>query len=622
MSIAVLPARLANQIAAGEVVERPASVVKELVENAIDAGASKITIDIERGGAKRIKIIDNGQGIIKDELTLALSRHATSKIKNLDDLESIDSLGFRGEALASISSVSRLTLTSKPVAQDAAWQAIAVGRDMQVEVKPAAHPDGTTIDVEDLFFNTPARRKFLRTEKTEFTHIDEVVRRIALSTLGLTIHLIHNGKTIRQYRSANTEKQIEKRIASVCGQSFIDNAIPLEFNHQGLHLWGWIAKPSFYRAQNDLCYSYVNGRMMRDKLVNHAIRQAYGDRLIDNGYPAFVLFLNLDFSAVDVNVHPAKHEVRFHQARLVHDFICSAIEQTLHEQNPLIAADITAGVSENIEYQQHNTRDYVRSLSSVDSQQHHYNQGSQSSNKANAAGQYQGAAQQQQTALDNYQSLLDTTHAGEPDIVIAGGNQLTSQYTNQVNNASLTHTTVMPCQVLAMVAEHVALLQIDEVLKCANLRSLLLHSNQQQLSQSMLTGIVSQPLLLPISIPLDPQAIDFVNQQQEGFSKAGIELSISKKQVVVRKFPAQLRDQNINKCLEKILKQLMPLDTITEQEWINVLAELKVPSKIDENQARQLLINANQLQNFDLLDYLSLNSVEIDLTSYIKQLLP
>lgn len=329
MTIAILPARLANQIAAGEVVERPASVVKELVENSLDAGATNIRIDIEKGGAKRIRIIDNGKGIVKDELALALSRHATSKIKNLDDLEAISSLGFRGEALASISAVARLTLTSKPQAQDLAWQANAEGRDMSVTVKPAAHPNGTTIDVTDLFFNTPARRKFLRTEKTEFGHIEEVIKRIALTRFDVSFVLTHNQKIIKQFRLADSTAQRSKRVAQVCGQKFIDHALEVDCQHDGFHLHGWISQPSFHRSLNDLGYSYVNGRMMRDKLINHAIRQAYADLLPSDSYPAFVLFLNLNYRDVDVNVHPAKHEVRFHQGRYVHDFIYSVCHQAL-----------------------------------------------------------------------------------------------------------------------------------------------------------------------------------------------------------------------------------------------------------------------------------------------------
>ncbi|KDM90287.1 DNA mismatch repair endonuclease MutL [Photobacterium galatheae] len=338
MPIQILPARLANQIAAGEVVERPASVVKELVENSLDAGATKIEIDIDKGGSRTIRIRDNGQGIPKDELELALSRHATSKISTLDDLEAIASLGFRGEALASISSVSRLTLTSRTESQPEAWSAYAEGRDMQVQLKPAAHPVGTTLEVLDLFFNTPARRKFLRTEKTEFAHIDELLKRIALSRFDVSILLRHNGKLIRQYRASETQAQKERRLAAVCGQGFLQHAVSLELGHGDLRLSGWICTPQGARAQNDLQYCYVNGRMMKDKLINHAIRQAFEGALAPEQYAAYVLFIEVDPHQVDVNVHPAKHEVRFHHARLVHDFIYQGVQSAL--QQTVVESDI------------------------------------------------------------------------------------------------------------------------------------------------------------------------------------------------------------------------------------------------------------------------------------------
>ncbi|MDH6027600.1 DNA mismatch repair endonuclease MutL [Vibrio splendidus] len=355
MTIKILPARLANQIAAGEVVERPASVVKELVENSLDSGATRIDIDIEKGGAKMIRVRDNGKGIVKDELALALSRHATSKIHTLDDLEAIVSLGFRGEALASISSVARLTMTSRPATQDQAWAAYSEGRDMQVKLQPAAHPIGTSVEVLDLFFNTPARRKFLRTEKTEFTHIDELLKRIALSRFDVTINLRHNGKMIRQYRAAKTQVQAEKRIAAVCGNPFVRHMLKIELEHQGLKLHGWITTPEGARQQSDLQYCYVNGRMMRDKLINHAIRQSYETSLRPDQFATYVLFIELDPHQVDVNVHPAKHEVRFHQARLVHDFIYQALSDGLAQSKQIDAAPIKQSAfhqSEVIHHQQ------------------------------------------------------------------------------------------------------------------------------------------------------------------------------------------------------------------------------------------------------------------------------
>ncbi|CDT93456.1 DNA mismatch repair endonuclease MutL [Vibrio coralliirubri] len=367
MTIKILPARLANQIAAGEVVERPASVVKELVENSLDSGATRIDIDIEKGGAKMIRVRDNGKGIVKDELALALSRHATSKIHTLDDLEAIVSLGFRGEALASISSVARLTMTSRPATQDQAWAAHSEGRDMQVKLQPAAHPIGTSVEVLDLFFNTPARRKFLRTEKTEFTHIDELLKRIALSRFDVTINLRHNGKMIRQYRAAKTQVQAEKRIAAVCGNPFVRHMLKIELEHQGLKLHGWITTPEGARQQSDLQYCYVNGRMMRDKLINHAIRQSYETSLRPDQFATYVLFIELDPHQVDVNVHPAKHEVRFHQARLVHDFIYQALSDGLAQSKQIDAAPINQSAfhqSEVIHHQQDSTSSAVDGVAS------------------------------------------------------------------------------------------------------------------------------------------------------------------------------------------------------------------------------------------------------------------
>lgn len=333
MPIKLLSPQLANQIAAGEVVERPASVVKELVENSLDAGADRIEIDIEKGGHKRIRIRDNGSGIAKDELTLALSRHATSKIITLDDLEQIMSLGFRGEALASISSVSRLTLTSRPANQEQAWEAFCEGRDMAVSIQPTAHPVGTTIDVVDLFYNTPARRKFLRTEKTEFHHIEDVIKRIALSHPNVGFVLKHNGKAMRRHMP-DSQRSLPHRISSVVGQKFLKNAIHTQVAYEGIHLEAWLGNESLLRSSSDCQFSFINGRGMRDKLMLHAVRQAYESVWGVLEQPSFVLYLTIDPKEVDVNVHPAKHEVRFQQSRLVHDFICKAVCDALHSLTP------------------------------------------------------------------------------------------------------------------------------------------------------------------------------------------------------------------------------------------------------------------------------------------------
>ncbi|MCP8900912.1 DNA mismatch repair endonuclease MutL [Gilvimarinus xylanilyticus] len=332
--IKLLSPRLANQIAAGEVVERPSSVIKELLENSLDAGATRLEVDVEDGGVKLMRVRDNGSGIDKEDLAMALSRHATSKITDLDDLEAVATLGFRGEALASISSVARLALTSATDESGAGWQVTAAGRDMETEMAPAPHPQGATVEVRDLFFNTPARRKFLRTEKTEFNHLEDVVKRLALSRYDVTFSLRHNGRAIHNWRGAASQPERERRVAQVCGPAFMDNAVHLDIERSGLRLWGWVALPTFSRSQADLQHFYVNGRSIRDKLVSHAVRQAYQDVLYHGRHPAFVLYLEVDPATVDVNVHPTKHEVRFRDGRTVHNFIFSSLHHALAEVSP------------------------------------------------------------------------------------------------------------------------------------------------------------------------------------------------------------------------------------------------------------------------------------------------
>ena len=329
-----LSERLANQIAAGEVVERPSSAVKELLENSLDAGASQIEIDVEEGGKRLIRIRDNGSGIVQDDLALALSRHATSKISELDDLERVATLGFRGEALPSIASVSRLTLTSKTSDAQQAWQVSSNGSADIPAPQPAAHPAGTTVEVRDLFYNTPARRKFLRTDKTEFSHLEEVVKRIALSRFDSGLLLRHNAKPVHNLRAANTLVEQEQRVALLCGKEFLQHCRRIDFAAAGLQVGGWIAQPVFSRSQADMQYFYINGRMIRDKLVSHALRQAYQDVLYHGRHSAYVLYLTLDPALVDVNAHPTKHEVRFRESRLVHDFLYRSVRDALAEVRP------------------------------------------------------------------------------------------------------------------------------------------------------------------------------------------------------------------------------------------------------------------------------------------------
>jgi DNA mismatch repair protein MutL len=328
MPIRQLPEHLINQIAAGEVVERPASVVKELVENSLDAGADRIEVDVEQGGMRRIRIRDNGQGIDRAQLVLALSPHATSKITSLEDLEAVASLGFRGEALASIASVARLRLESRTPDSEAGWVIESEG-GRRSEPRPHGMPPGTAIEVRDLFYNIPARRKFLKTERTEFNHIDELLRRLALANMAVGMDLSHNGRVVRRLNPAPAAEDWMRRAGDVCGAAFIEQALRLEREHAGLHLSGWIARPAYSRSQADQQFFFVNGRLVRDRLVVHAIRQAYRDVLFHGRHPAFILYLNLDPRRVDVNVHPQKTEVRFRDGRLVHDFLFSTLHHAL-----------------------------------------------------------------------------------------------------------------------------------------------------------------------------------------------------------------------------------------------------------------------------------------------------
>jgi DNA mismatch repair protein MutL len=340
MPIRVLPEQLISQIAAGEVVERPASVVKELVENSLDAGAHSIQIEIEQGGLRLIRVRDDGGGIPRDELPLALARHATSKITSLAELEGVRSMGFRGEALPSIASVSRLTLTSRASGDEAAWN---LAGDAS-EPRPAALAAGTTVEVRDLFHNVPPRRKFLRSERTEFAHIEQIFQRLALARFDVEFRLTHDGRTRYALPVAPDVGARERRLAQVCGEEFVRHLRAIDFERAGLRLNGWLALPAFSRSQPDLQYLYINGRTVRDKLVGHALRQAYADVLHNSRFPAFVLYLELDPGQVDVNAHPAKHEVRFREPRLVHDFLVRAVQSALADVRP-DAAQHRVGVS-------------------------------------------------------------------------------------------------------------------------------------------------------------------------------------------------------------------------------------------------------------------------------------
>lgn len=552
--IQILPPQLANQIAAGEVVERPASVVKELVENSLDAGATQIQIDIEKGGAQLIRIRDNGCGIGKQDLALALARHATSKIATLEDLEAILSLGFRGEALASISSVSRLTLTSRPEYQTEAWQAYAQGRDMAVEIQPASHPIGTTIEVANLFFNTPARRKFLRTDKTEFAHIDEVVRRIALAKPNVTFTLTHNDKKVRYYKAVNGQDiaQQQKRVAAICGEEFVAHASHLDWQHGDLHLHGWIGAPHLARPQNDLCYSYVNGRMMRDKTINHAIRLAYGDSLPKESYPAFVLFLDLSPSHVDVNVHPAKHEVRFHQGRLVHDFIYQGVLNALAQGQGELAWQ------ENCV--QETPPAYVRDTNRAAAGRNVFSQPP----SAKQPGQFTPHFTQRQsgtamppsrTSQKWYGELLRTETAGAP--IQAATPTATPSPAVDTTPVSPTPSHTQHSHALAIVEQQALLLKQGErfyLLSLDKLARLKLALNLEKPE--------SQSLLIPLSLSLTTAQADYLQQVEAELAQLGFRFQLKSWQnqtrLTLQQVPTALREQNLQQLLLGLVDSAPP----------------------------------------------------------------
>lgn len=571
MPIQILSPQLANQIAAGEVVERPASVVKELVENSLDAGATTIQIDIEKGGSKLIRVRDNGCGIAKEELELALCRHATSKIADLTDLEQIMSLGFRGEALASISSVSRLTLTSRPADQASAWQAIAEGREMTVQIKPAAHPVGSCIEVVDLFFNTPARRRFLRSDKTEFQHIDELIKRLALSRYDVNWTLTHNGQVIRQCKAVLDRAGQEKRVAQLCGRIFAQTAYFVESQYDDMRLWGWIQSPQACQAQPACQYSYVNGRMMRDKLLNHAIRQAYGERLAVGLQPAFVLYLSVDPQQVDVNVHPAKHEVRFHQARLVHDFVASVLAQVCQQSLVDTAQATESFVHENGVPENGVHEPEPRSVV-VDSE-HSAVEGNRAATPSIATSERQQIPSSFQSArrapVALHQPTVPGLGSGWPvparaqtvDSHIAGM-QHTEHQLSGAEPVSAPHPSY-PTDVVAsrtpwlLQANQYAIATKDEQLCVIALAATFAKVWQQQSPAAV-------PLLMPIRIRLTAVESSQLLQQASALADLGFDFLINNQTLIVRAVPVLLKQTSLSQWLPSWW-QLWPLELPANQ---------------------------------------------------------
>jgi DNA mismatch repair protein MutL len=582
MSIEILPARLANQIAAGEVVERPASVVKELVENSIDAGATKIHIDIERGGHKLIRIRDNGHGIAKEQLTLALSRHATSKLKSLDDLECIASLGFRGEALASISSVSRLTLSSKPAGQETAWQAFAEGRDMAVKVQPTAHPDGTTIEVKDLFFNTPARRKFLRTEKTEFSHIDELLKRIALSRFDIALTLTHNKKVVRQYRARESAQGV-KRVAQVAGKEFEQSASFVESGTEGLKLYGWVLPIG---NTNSTQYSYVNGRMMRDKLVLHAIRQAFEEAAEEQSLPGFIVYIEIDPRQVDVNVHPAKHEVRFHQARLVHDFIVQAIRQVVlpaEKIMPLNEASVELedrAPSMQMQHQQNEqhqayrsalqsinetNRDHTDLAGSYDFQREKANSQRSESGYRNPSVSGQNSAKDSGTHFTPSQSPSRKYNANQ---LYQGLSHQQTSYFDHVAEASEPMIQTVKHVSLMSTSNGAVLIKRDKHIYISHFEHALTSYWQKVIEQD--AALLGKALLLPVRVNLKKADLALLQTQSSWLTLLGFDISLFEQYVMIKKMPMSLYSIDVGIFMSEILA-VCKAEFFSLEQWLEWL---------------------------------------------------
>ena len=516
MRIHPLEPQLINQIAAGEVVERPASVLKELLENSLDAGSSKIEIDFEEGGQRLIRVRDNGHGIHRDDLALALSRHATSKIASLEDLERVVSLGFRGEALPSIASVSRLLVQSRSDDETSGWQVQGDGRERTADPEPVAHLPGTTIEVRDLFHNVPARRKFLRTENTEQKHIESVVQRIALSRPDIEMVVRRKRKVLYHLHPAQSEAQQLDRLKVLLGEPFAQQLIGFDHSAAGLRLYGWIAEPTFSRSQADLQFFFVNGRAVRDKLMAHAVRQAYQDVLYQGRHPAFVLYLELDPAVVDVNAHPAKHEVRFRESRLVHDFLFRTVHQVLAELRPAVA-QTEPGPAHPLPASVYTS-----------GQQHRQS----------------GMPLQVNEQLSHYRRL----HGSVPAAATAAVFEQAETQAEQQTVPPLGFALAQLKGIYILAENEQGLVLVD------------MHAAHERISYEHLKrsyqedGIRSQPLLVPLTLAVSRAEADEAEQRQAWFATLGFEIDRhGPEQLLVRQVPALLSDVDIEMLVRDVL---------------------------------------------------------------------
>ncbi len=548
MSIRLLPNHLINQIAAGEVIERPSSVVKELLENALDAGASKIEIEIEHGGKRRIRVRDNGLGIPVEELALALGRHATSKIASLDDLEHIASLGFRGEALASIASVSRLTISSRNADAEHAWQ-LSSNQGEITPPEPASGELGTTVEVLDLFYNTPARRKFLRTDATEFKHIDELIKRLSLARKNCAFELRHNGKVVRSMPLATDNAAMLQRVALVNGKQFSESIIAVNNQRDSMLLRGWVAKPTYARSQADQQYFFVNGRMVKDRLIAHAVRRAFQDVLFHGRHPAFVLYLEIDPELVDVNVHPQKHEVRFRNGRETHNFIYSSLHHLLADTRPVESAEGELPQA---------PADLGALAGTV-------------TRPLAAIGKHGSASLPIRESLAAYAIL-----SADPITATAVEDASLPPLGHALGQLHGVYILAENAQGLVLVDMHAA----HERITYEQLKRSMEHSKPQP-----------QQLLVPVSLHVSEAEVTIVEECSEEFSRLGFELQISgPESLLVRQVPAQLQDTDITQLVRDVLADFISLGSSSriQEQQNEILATMACHGSVRANRRLNL----------------------------------
>ena len=524
-NIKLLSKTLANQIAAGEVIERPSSVIKELVENAIDARATNINIEIQEGGKSFIRIRDNGSGIAREDMPLTLAAHATSKVYSLDELEAVSSMGFRGEALASIASVAKLKIISKHKYSDDALQI----NNQTNEVTPAAHVTGTTIEVSELFYNTPARRKFLKKDNTEFLHIYDLLKKYMLCYFNIAFKFIHNGKEIKSLLVAEDSQLKYNRVLELYSREFIENAIYIDEDVAGVHLWGWVASPRYNRARADMQSFYINGRIIKDKVISHAVRNAYKDVMYGNRYPAFLLYLDIDYREVDVNVHPSKSEVRFRNQRFIYDFLFSKINKSI-----TTSADV----------QQDNATDDIT---------HQNNIIQRDNNPLNIGNMSLDIAVEQMAESQDYDFQSCITNSIENEIHIKDPNSK-NNYSPQDNYSGLGQAI---CQIhgiyiLSQIEDGVVLVDMHAA------HERILYEEMKQAWHAKDNYKFKQNLLIPITCKLSITLVAGIEENAEVFEKLGFEISIvADDAVLVRSAPNYIKNKDIENLISNIATELI-----------------------------------------------------------------